>query len=432
MLRMPEGRLARGAIAFSIIGIVGLAMSSLVIDTHPGASLVHRAIFVTILLSVAAAALGGILLGASALRGLWAQRWLPGAITLLIGLVVIGVAGFSGYVGFIGSDLLTHPTANADCRTPLERYGWSYEAINYDIADDADLARQNPDREHCSKQGLTAGNDVVTTDGVSIGGWYVPAANDAGPTATTVILVHGWGANKSEVLKYAVPLHARFNVIAFDLRGGGRSGASETTFGLREQNDLEAVIDWVERTKHPAHLVVMGNSMGGGTSALAAASDQRIEALILDSTHAYVANIVERRLEVDSGYPAHPGTSAILAGVWVRTGLDLMDADPARAVAHLGARPLLLVHGAADVHDVPSQSVDVIYAAAQAAGVSVERHLCAGAAHGIVVDTCPHEWGQWVTTFIDRAVGTSASEPLARVSAEAAASGWVAQHNRSF
>lgn len=406
MLRLPQGRLTRGAIGFSITGIVGLVMSSLVIDAHPGASLVHRTIFVAFLASVTATGLGGILLGGSAVRGLWARRWLRGATTLLIGLVVMGVAGFSAYVGVIGSELLTHPTANADCRTPLERYGWSYEAMNYDIADDADLARLNPDREHCSTQGRTAGNEIVTTDGVSIGGWYVPAADDAGPTATTVILVHGWGANKSEVLKYAVPLHARFNVIAFDLRGGGRSGASETTFGLREQNDLVAVIDWVERTKHPAHLVVMGNSMGGGTSALAAATDQRIEALILDSTHAYVANIVERRLEVDSGYPAHPGTAAILAGVWFRTGLDLMDADPARAVAHLGQRPLLLVHGAADAHDIPSQSVDVIYAAAQAAGVSVERHLCAGATHGIVVDTCPDEWGQWVTMFIDRVVGS--------------------------
>jgi hypothetical protein len=62
------------------------------------------------------------------------------------------------------------------------RYGWQYEAINYDIADDAVLQRENPDMEHCASQGSTAGGEVVTADGVPIGGWYIPAADGAGPT----------------------------------------------------------------------------------------------------------------------------------------------------------------------------------------------------------------------------------------------------------
>ncbi|MEO8469139.1 MAG: alpha/beta fold hydrolase, partial [Chloroflexota bacterium] len=346
--------------------------------------------------------LGGVLLVGSAIRAVWRRRIVAALLSAAIGLAMVGVGGFAAYVAAIGSDLLTHPTANTDCRTPMSRFAWTYEAINYDVADDSLLGNSNPDPEHCSTQGQAAGTDVVTSDGVGIAGWYIPAADGAGPAAPTVVLVHGWGANKSEVLKYAVPLHEHYNVVAFDLRGGGRSGNAATTFGLREQQDLEAVIDWLERAKHPTHVAVMGNSMGGGTAAIAAASDLRIEALILDSTHAYVANIVERRLEVDSGYPAHPGTSAIVAGVWVRTGLDLMTADPVRAITSLGDRPLLLLHGAADIHDVPAQSVDVIYAAAESAGVSVERHFCPDASHGKVIDTCPAQWGEWATAFLDR------------------------------
>lgn len=187
-----------------------------------------------------------------------------------------------------------------------------------------------------------------------------------------------------------------------DLRGGGRSGAADSTFGPREKLDIEAVIDWLQRTKHPAHIAVMGNSMGGGAAALAAAGDPRIEALILDSTHAHVANIFERRLEVDAGHPSLPGTPAILAAIWLRTGLDLMEADPIAAIPALGRRPLLLLHGAADVNDLPAASVDAIYRAAQDAGVLVARHLCPGATHGTVIDTCPAEWGQWIVGFLDR------------------------------
>ena len=54
---------------------------------------------------------------------------------ILIALVLVVFAGYAVYVGFVGSDQLIHPAGNTDCRTPLVRYGWPYEAINYEIAD---------------------------------------------------------------------------------------------------------------------------------------------------------------------------------------------------------------------------------------------------------------------------------------------------------
>jgi pimeloyl-ACP methyl ester carboxylesterase len=173
--------------------------------------------------------------------------------------------------------------------------------------------------------------------GARIAGWYIPAANGSGPTAPTVVIVHGWDANKSEALRYSVPLHDRFNVVVMDQRAGGRTSGAESTFGVREQLDIRAMIDWLERTKQPSHVAVMGNSMGGGSAAAAAAADPRIEALVLDSTHAYVSGILERHLEVDAGHPALPGTPAIIAGMWLRTGLDVTAADPIRAIPTSGS-----------------------------------------------------------------------------------------------
>jgi pimeloyl-ACP methyl ester carboxylesterase len=398
------GPLARAGLGISALGLAVFTISALAVDDlHPNLSLPALGLIVALLLGVVATGVGGLVIGASAVRTIWGGRRIRrGVVALLAATALVGLTGYTAYVGVIGSDQLIHPNGNPDCRTPFVLYGWTYEAVNYDIADDAVLQGQNPDMGHCASQGATAGTEVVTTDGIPIAGWYVPAADGAGPAGTTVVIVHGWDANKSEALKYAVPLHAAFNVLVIDQRGGGRSGPADSTFGAREKLDIEAVIDWLERTKHPAHIAVMGNSMGGGAAALAAAEDPRIEALVLDSTHAHVASIFERRLEVDAGHPSLPGTPAILAAIWLRTGLDLMEADPIAAIPALDQRPLLLLHGAADANDLPAASVDAIYRAAQDSGVPVERHLCPGATHGRVIDTCPAEWGQWIVGFLDR------------------------------
>jgi pimeloyl-ACP methyl ester carboxylesterase len=328
------------------------------------------------------------------------------ALVIAAALVLVAGVGYTCYAAAVGSEAFLHPSDNPDCRTPSVRYGWDYEAINYDKADDARLQAANGTMENCSSQGAVAGTDVITSDGMHIAGWYIAAASGAGPTAPTVIVVHGFGANKSEAVKYAVPLHPTFNVVVMDLRGGGRSTRAEVTFGLREQLDLEAMIDWVERTKRSAHLAVVGISMGGATSVLAAVDDSRIEALILDSMHARVEDVVGRRLETEEGHPSIPGTPAILFGVWIRTGINVMDTNPINYVGRLGRRPVLFIHGTADEQDLPVRSVEANYATAIAAAVPTEMHMCEGGTHGHLIDTCPADWARWSVDFLNRAFGT--------------------------
>lgn len=330
------------------------------------------------------------------------RRWMARIAIAGVAIPLIALTAFVGYAAAVGPDAVLHPGYRADCRTPAT-LGWPYEAINYDIADDAALRAANPDMTRCAHQGGRAGNAVVAADGVPIAGWYIPASRGAASTDTTVVLVHGWGDNKSGLLKYAVPLREEFNVVAFDLRNGGRSGVGNTTFGLDESLDLRAMIDWLVRVKRPAHIAVMGNSMGGGTALIEASDDQRIEAVILDSTHARVSELLNRRMEVDENLPAIPTTWAVMTGIRVRTGIDLDNADPVDHVAALGGRPLLIIHGTADRHDVPAQSAEVNAAKARASGVPVEVEWCQGGAHGELVEVCPVEWARWTTDFITKA-----------------------------
>jgi pimeloyl-ACP methyl ester carboxylesterase len=340
-----------------------------------------------------------------AIRPVWRRL-----IVVAIALGLMGLAVYTAYVGAAGAAEFVRPAARqTDCRTPAGRYGWEYEAINYDKLDDLTLKpRLTTDEDGmpvwvCPTQGAVAGDEVVTSDGIRIAGWYIPAASGIGPSGPTVVIVHGWKANKSEALKYAPPFHDTFNLVLVDLRNGGRSSDTDTTMGVREQLDVEAMIDWLARTKHPTWLGAMGNSMGAATALAAAASDPRIEALILDSAHARFVVSTGNGLETEYGHPSLPGSWAIAGGVSLRIGADVTAIDPVRTIARMGDRPVLLIHGTGDLVDRPSESAEVNLHAALVAGVPVELHYCPGATHGRVIDTCPDEWARWAVSFMTAA-----------------------------
>ena len=317
----------------------------------------------------------------------------------------LALAGFTGYVGTVGSAEVVTPSApSTGCGTPGTRYGWQYEAINYDKADDLRLASANPDLLDCSSQGTTAGHDVLSPDGVPIAGWYIPAASGIGPTGPTVLIVHGGKTNKSGVLKYAPPFHATFNLVLLDLRNSGRSGTAASTWGLREQGDLRAMIDWLVRTKSPAWIGVMGNSNGGAAALAEAGTDPRVRAMVLDSMHATVTAQLGSVLESENSLPAWPGSWAIVTGASLRIGADITTVDPIRTIARVGRRPVLLIHGSADLVDRPTESAERNFHVALEAGVPVGLQVCPGAGHGTVIDVCPQEWARWAVSFMDAAL----------------------------
>jgi len=328
-------------------------------------------------------------------------------VVVLLVVVVIAALGYTGYVGYEGSRQLVTAPATGDCRTPDVQFGWTYEAINYDIADDAQLQARNTDLTACTYQGTEAGEDVVTDDGISIAGWYIPAASEAGPTAPTVVLVHGFGANKSDILQYGAGLHAAFNLVAFDMRNEGRSSGNVTTSGVLEQKDLRAIIDWLERTKHPTHLGVLGNSLGAATAMVEAVGDPRVEAVALDSMHTRFRDQIEARLE-HTGHPAYPGTWAIFIAARIRTGVDLGAADAEDEISAFGTRPMLITHGTADNEDLPART-QTFYDEAVAAGIRAELHFCEGAGHnapaGMPVHVCKDTFAGWVVDFFTRTLG---------------------------
>lgn len=92
---------------------------------------------------------------------------------------------------------------------------------------------------------------------------------EGGPsTGETLLMVHGFGANRDNWLRFARPLTAKYHVIALDLPGFGESSKPDVMYDVASQAErLHAFITTLKLDK--PHLI--GNSMGGHIAALYAA-----------------------------------------------------------------------------------------------------------------------------------------------------------------
>lgn len=329
-------------------------------------------------------------------------RW----VGFLFAAVLVALIAYLGYVGYEGSRQLTDPpNRTSDCRTPATM-GWAYEAINYDpVGDEAVQAEADP--QACTAFiGAEAGSELTSSDGVPLAGWYIPAASGIGPNGATVVIVHGWGSNKSNMLTRATAIHDAYNLVLVDLRNHGQSGGTQTTQGVLEQADVTAAIDWLVANKAPGQIALLGVSMGGASVLNAADSDARVGAVIAESTHATMASAAQARLD-RAGYPlAVPGSWAILLGGLVRTGLDMSVADPVQAAARLDDRPLLLISVAND-DTIGETDMEEMLVAAQEAGVAASLEVCEGSGHARSPEVCPEAYASWVLGFLERTFGPS-------------------------
>ena len=159
-------------------------------------------------------------------------------------------------------------------------------------------------------------------DGTEARGWMIAGADEA----PAVILLHGYGADRSWLLNLAVKLNetTNFTVLWPDLRGHGESPpVNWTSFGALEGDDVTAAIDYLRALKSPAgkpqigpHVGVYGIGLGAYAALDAANRYADIRALALDSV------------------PASPD-DVVRAATTARTG---MSNGVFQQIAHLGIR----------------------------------------------------------------------------------------------
>lgn len=241
---------------------------------------------------------------------------------------------------------------------------------------------------------------VRALDGTVIRGWYVPSRNGA-----AVILGHGWGAQRSQLLPEARALAASgYGVVLFDWRGHGQSGGARTTWGVREQEDLDAVIDFVSARPEvdPRRIGAIGFSMGGMIVAQVAERDQRLRAIVLEG--AYTS--LEDEVRHDEG---RWGWWSGTVGVWTlrRAGIHVDELRPIDYMCRISPRPLLIIDGGRD-QDLPVEVAKRMYAAACE---PKSLWIIPQATHRSYARSAGPEFGRRLVDFFDRAL-TSPSSPV--------------------
>ncbi|MBI5166224.1 MAG: alpha/beta fold hydrolase [candidate division NC10 bacterium] len=259
---------------------------------------------------------------------------------LLYALIVLVL--FNVLLVYINTHLPRYPYD-----TPPFTFGWNYEEIS-----------------------------IKTVDGLSLSGWFIPGSR-GGPV---VILAHGLGAGKSDLVDFAPFLYkGGYNVLLFDFRAHGKSDGSSTSFGYHEQKDLSAAIDFLKARKDvdPQRIGVLGLSLGGAVAILAAAQLKEIRAVAVEGVYASFPETVTRHLYLAYRLPKFPFTHLALWTFSLLFKVDIDRISPIESIGRISPRPLFIIAGGKDERMTPEEAWRLY----QAAGEPKELWVVPGAGH---------------------------------------------------
>jgi len=199
---------------------------------------------------------------------------------------------------------------------------------------------------------------VTATGGVTLHGWLVLR-----PGAPGVVLLHGYPADKADMLPIAAALAPRFTVLLMDLRYFGRSGGHATTLGVRERADLRSAVD-VLASQGVSPIGVFGFSLGGAVAIMAAADDPRIRAV---AAYAPFSDLKTLGRELYGWLWLAKYPFVELMTLWGRLflGVDLVTASPVAAASRLTDTPVLLLASRED-EQIPLHHAEALQSALRA------------------------------------------------------------------
>jgi pimeloyl-ACP methyl ester carboxylesterase len=196
-------------------------------------------------------------------------------------------------------------------------------------------------------------------------GWLMQ--HSASEPSPAIVVAHGWGSNRSRVLRYAIPLYeAGYTVLLYDARSHGESGVDPAPSGFMFRDDLLAALTWLHKRPEidPSRIGVIGHSLGGFGAVLALDAGAPIAALVTDSMPVRFATMIAAELRRRK-LPTFPLAHLIPRIMVARSRISrpvMKRADPA-AILFDNAQgrdvPVLLVHSLRDTY-IPSTELDHI------------------------------------------------------------------------
>lgn len=298
---------------------------------------------------------------AGRLRDGFIDRAWEGARPALLRVVWDGVA-LAGLLALLTTLLLTFRIKLGDARDPR-----SYADLQFEVV------------------------RIPTRDGLVLDGWFVGAEQ----ATRTLLIVHGFGANKSHFLPLLTAVAGRgLNVLMIDLRAHGSSGGRLTTWGIDEQEDVLASVSWLRKQKPRESRCIggLGASMGALALVRAAAVEPFLEVIVLDSPLYSLRSALVQRL---AGTPLAGIEDGFLTAASLWVGRDLLRADAIQAVSEIEERPMLVVRGNDDHLLRDSQALSYYMAAK-----GIREYWEAAGGHAGVSVHNSGEYGNRVSKFV--------------------------------
>ncbi|WP_296714917.1 alpha/beta fold hydrolase [Rhodoblastus sp.] len=208
---------------------------------------------------------------------------------------------------------------------------------------------------------------LSTPDGLSVAATFWPGAKLNSPG---ILLMHGLGDTRQAVAANADWLAKQgFAVMTIDLRGHGQSSRAPHSFGLNESIDAQTAFDWLKRRQQGAPVGVIGISLGGAASLLGTSGPLRADALVLQAVYPDIRRAIRNRIAAYIPRPLSYVLEPLLSyqsplrfGVWP----DRL--TPILSLASYEG-PVLIAGGERDVYTPPSESREMLAAAAQGRGL---------------------------------------------------------------
>ena len=230
-----------------------------------------------------------------------------------------------------------------------------------------------------------------SADGIKLNGWFLPNNK----TRATIIVMHGYPADKANLLGIAEFLAKDFNVFLLDFRNFGKSEGKYTTAGYLEKNDLSGAISYLEKEKNITKIGLYGFSLGGAVALMV--PHNNVKAIVTDSAYAKLSHMVEHmyRIFFILKYPLIYLTK--LYGI-LFLKMDLDDVNPVDNIKSIKV-PILLVHAERD-SQIPVNEAYLLHNASKKS----ELWIVENADHGMTHSINPEKYEKRVLEFFEKNV----------------------------
>jgi len=238
-------------------------------------------------------------------------------------------------------------------------------------------------------------------DGLTMAGWYVPSQNEA-----TVILLHGYGGNRTAMLWHAEQLvKAGYGVLMYDERASGESQGTRRSYGWEDPRDVQGAIRFIETEtgNNLEKIGIAGCSIGAQISLQSAAHYPELEAVWADGPSTVRAK--------DIPPPKNPIMALIILGNYsldwmfeIKLGIDA-PAPMIEIIDNISPRPIMLVGGGQPQPLIGSEGDVILPRYAHYAGSNAQMWIIPEAIHCDGPARRPDEYARRMIEFFDAALG---------------------------